>query len=115
MNAKTKRHTTSWVLLAVFVPMLLLSSLHVHPLAGYTKDYCSECVQHHCHGHLAELPTVMHQCVLCQFVMLTFVAAAAMVVVCLNKISKTRMARQQDDVPLPVCGIPTLRAPPFNN
>ena len=32
----TKRHIASWLLLAVFVPMLLLSSVHIHE----THDCC---------------------------------------------------------------------------
>lgn len=75
VNVKNKRHIASWLLLAVFVPMLILSSVHVHRLAEIAQD--AECVHHQCHGHLVELTPTMHACVLCQFVSLTYTVAIA--------------------------------------
>ena len=103
----------SWLLLAVFVPMLLLSSLHIHNSSALAEGSCSECVQHNCHGHLGELPTTMHACVLCQFLTMSFVSATVFGVVLYNKVYRNQMAQRQCDVHLDVCGIPTLRAPPF--
>ena len=113
VNVRRKRNMASWLLLAVFVPMLLLSSLHIHNSSVLAEESCSECVQHNCHGHLGELTTTMHACVLCQFLTMSFVAAAVFAVVLYNKVCKTQMAQRQCDVHLDVCGIPTLRAPPF--
>ncbi len=74
MNPTKKRHIASWVLLAVFVPMLLFSSLHIHETAA-EEISCTDCVHHVCHGHLAQQSVHLHDCVLYQFLTLTFLAA----------------------------------------
>ena len=113
VNVKTKRHIASWILLAVFVPMLILSSIHVHEIAKSSDSECNECVQHRCHGHVGEQTAAVHACVLCQFLTLSFVPAAVFAVVIINKVSKIHFAHRQSDIRFDVCGIPTLRAPPF--
>ena len=113
MDVKTKRIMASWVLLAVFVPMVLLSSFHVHESNNLFDDNCNECVQHHCNGHLGELTTTIHACVICQFQTFSFVAAAIFAVVLFSNVSKNHIVRLQSEVHFDVCGIPTLRAPPF--
>lgn len=35
-----------------------------------------ECVAHHCHGHIGQTDASLDDCVLCQFLTLTFVGAA---------------------------------------
>ena len=112
MNVNRKRHIASWLLLAVFVPMLILSSLHVHEQVQDNILDCKECVDHHCHGHLTQLSMSMDDCVLCQFLMLTFLAEAALVVVFYNRTFVFHFAQPQCDVHLEALGIPTLRAPP---
>ena len=69
VKLKSKRHIASWLLLAVFVPMLLLSSVHVHDEAPM-KAVCDACVHHHCSGHIGLLTDSMDDCVLCQFLTL---------------------------------------------
>ena len=72
-----KRQWNAWILLAVMLSMTVLSSLHVHPELSATADNCSQCVNHIPHdGHLSATSQGAHQCVLCQFLTLTFVAAA---------------------------------------
>ena len=110
---KMKRYSSAWVLLAVFVPMVLLSSLHTHGLESVAQDDCKECVAHHCHGHFVELTTTLHACVMCQFQTFSFVAAAVFAVVLFHQLTKELIAQRQRDVHLDVCGIPLLRAPPF--
>jgi hypothetical protein len=102
----------SWLLLAVFVPMVLLSSLHTHERAKTAENSCKECIAHHCHGHIVEMTTTMHACVFCQFQTFSFVAAAVFAVVLYNKANKHPIAQRQIRMHLDVCGIPTLRAPP---
>ena len=82
MKETTRRYYSSLVLLAVFLPMLVLSSLHVHPLAHLDGDYCEECVHHVPHaGHFSSLSVCSFDCVLCQFLTLPFLCAAAVVVI----------------------------------
>ena len=74
---KTKRQIASRVLLAVLLPMLLISSLHIHPLPASAPDAeCADCIQHHCEGHIGQQVQVTHDCVLCQFLTLPKVVAA---------------------------------------
>lgn len=78
MNVKTKRKLSVWVLLSVFVPMLVLSSLHIHQEAVHdVEECCAECVNHIPHsGHISLQTVHTCNCVLCQFVSLPFVVAA---------------------------------------
>lgn len=112
MNLTTKRHIASWMLLAVFVPMLVLSSLHVHERHDATDKECAECVAHHCHGHIGQADTSFDACVLCQFLSLTFVAAATMVVTFIFNVLRFRYAL----LPCGVCtgsqGFIVTRGPP---
>ncbi|MBR7124996.1 MAG: hypothetical protein IKC86_00100 [Prevotella sp.] len=82
MKLDAKRYFASWMMLAVFVPMLLLSSLHVHTAQSDDAGQCAECVRHQCHGHLTLSKVTAGDCVLCQFLMLTLVAAATIAFVC---------------------------------
>lgn len=109
---KTKRQIAAWMLLAVFVPMLVLSSIHVHGYSNTLVDECNECVQHHCHGHLGQQTASLHECVLCQFLSLPLLAVAVTTLVIYNKVSKIHFAQLQSTAYFEACGIPTLRAPP---
>jgi len=113
VNVKMKRHIASIVLLAVFLPMLILASVHTHDTGTIYADECNECLHHQCHGHLGELTTTMHACVLCQFLTLSFVATGILSVVYCNKVTRILIAQRQNNVHFEVCGIPLLRAPPF--
>ena len=113
MNVDRKRYIASWVLLAVFLPMLILSSVHVHESGGLFEEECNECVHHHCHGHLGELTTTIHACVLCQFLTLSFVTTGFLIVVYYRKLNRTHFVQRHCDICTEACGIPLLRAPPF--
>lgn len=108
-----KRHISVWVLLAVFVPMLILSSLHVHHGSLMADEECAECVHHHCDGHITQGDNAIHHCVLCQFLSITFYAAAIAAVLFYSNTVKTTYARQQSNVSLACRGFVSLRAPPF--
>ena len=112
MKQSSKRHIVSWLLLSVFVPMLLLSSVHIH--SGWAEDaaQCDECVRHQCHGHIAIEKIAADDCVLCQFLMLCFTAAATLVVVLGNTKASKRIVENNSSVFLSVRGLMMLRAPP---
>ena len=76
MNLTKKRQIASWILLAVFVPMLVLSSVHIHDSHISAETTCTECVAHHSHSHFGQSETTLDACVLCQFLSLSFVATA---------------------------------------
>ena len=108
-----RRHIASWLLLAVYVPMLLFSSLHVHEDgAAAAVTECADCVHHNCHGHLTQMATWTHDCVLCQFLTLIFVATAAVTLLIFHKLVSSRIDVLQHDVCVACSGIVGLRAPP---
>jgi len=89
-----KRHLKTWLLLAVYVPMLLLSSLHVHEGGiSHNEVECSDCVHHSCHGHLTQTATWVHDCVLCEFLTLTMLTAAVMAVTIYVHVCKKNRAQ----------------------
>jgi len=108
-----KRHIASWLLLAVFVPMVVFSSFHVHEdVAASTTTECADCMQHNCHGHLTQTATWMHDCVLCQFITLSFVAIGTVSLIIINKVASVRIDALQRNVRVAHSGIVGLRAPP---
>ena len=113
MNSQTKRKLYSWLLLAVYLPMLLISSLHFHELGDASETTCSECVQHQCHGHLSQFTGELHQCMLCQILTLTYVAATTGAVVLFLSPKRIVRERQSQAVCLNTCGVVSLRAPPM--
>lgn len=75
---KAKRVLFSRLMLAVFLPMLLLSALHIHSGLYAEGDSCTECVKHIPHaGHLSINANHHDDCVLCQFMSLSFEEAVA--------------------------------------
>jgi len=112
MNVTTKRQFASRLLLAVFLPMLLLSALHLHQPSASALTSCTECVQHHCSGHLAQQSGCVHDCVLCQFLTLPLLAVVGVTLLIYNNVSKILFAQRQGFSLPCVCGTPLLRAPP---
>ena len=112
VNAKTKRHIASWVLLAVFLPMLLFASLHIHPADYSLDETCSECVHHQCGGHLTQQAVSFHACVLCQFLTLHIVAVAVAALTIYNNVLQTRLPSRRSHLCLALNTVVGLRAPP---
>ncbi|MCR4614495.1 MAG: hypothetical protein K5778_10940 [Bacteroidaceae bacterium] len=114
MKHNIRRNLSAWALLSVFVPMVLLSALHLHNDTHAKGNSCVECVKHsHHHSHLSLGEGVFHDCILCQFLTLTYFAAAA-VTLLLWTSSYSRPAI------LPTSALPSApvrqcaaRAPPF--
>lgn len=113
VNQKTRRYIASWVLLAVFLPMLVLSSLHVHG-SGVTASAteCADCVHHSCHGHMIAMSHWTHDCVLCQFLTLTFLTTETLCLIIINKVAGVRIGALKCSACVAHSGIVGLRAPP---
>ena len=109
---ETKRRIASWVLLAVFLPMLLLSSLHIHDFPTAVQDSCEACVDHHCGGHFGQQTLSMHQCLLCEFLSMPILLVAAMALVACFRGVDLRYSPQTSCRAYRVCGILVPRAPP---
>lgn len=107
-----RRHIAAWMLLAVFLPMLLMESFHVHEAEATTTTECADCVQHSCHGHLAPTASYTHDCVLCQVHSFTFVAVSTVSLVLPTEVASARIDDRQLRVCVAQSGIVGLRAPP---
>ena len=112
MNLTTKRHIASWMLLAVFVPMLLLSSVHVHETGETIETECADCVHHNCHGHLTAMATWAHDCVLCQFLTFSMLAAVMLAVMVYVHVCKKYHAQPLCGCHAVCCGTIVTRGPP---
>lgn len=85
MKKELRRQLYAWLLLSVFVPMTALSALHVHKVDSDVTAVCSACINHQSHaGHLSAGFDNIHDCVLCQFLSLSFVAATGVLTVALT-------------------------------
>lgn len=108
-----KRRWYAWALLAVFVPMLLFSLVHVHEQGTVTETECIDCAHHVNHSHLAMADFCVDNCVLCQMLSLPFVAAILLSVVVFPT---TGISLHQQDEALTASGFAgnrSCRAPPL--
>jgi hypothetical protein len=72
-----RRNIAAWALLSVFVPMMMLSAVHIHQPAVDETASCVECAQHVNHpGHFTSAVEHLDDCVLCQFLSLAYTPAA---------------------------------------
>lgn len=76
-----RRTATAWLLLAVFVPTMLLTGMHRHEAAESAASECVDCAHHAQHsGHLTAASGAIHECLLCQFLRLVYTSAAPIMV-----------------------------------
>lgn len=68
MNPRTLRYIASILLLATYLPMLTLSSLHVHHDTVDAHDNCMTCA-----GHFESHHHHQHDCPYCNFMSLHYV------------------------------------------
>jgi hypothetical protein len=77
MGRQRFRNRVAWALLSVFVPMMLLSAVHIHQPAVDESASCVECAHHVNHpGHFTSAIEHLDDCVLCQFLSLVYTPAA---------------------------------------
>lgn len=114
MRTGLKRRFSAWLLLAVFLPMLMLSALHTHAVAPTAADACVECVHHQSHaGHLTASTVTLSDCVLCQFFSLQYLEAAAVtLIVAVSLVVMSSLAVIQGCPSRPII-LHTSRAPPY--
>ena len=107
-----RRIWMSRILLAVFVPMLLFSVLHIHTEGAEMNDACSECIHHVRHSHLSSADFCIDQCVLCQFLTLPFIVAGLMILGITLVVRLKRWQGIRFHHPASTAGYISLRAPP---
>lgn len=114
MKKDLKRQLFAWLLLLVFVPMTALSALHVHEGDCDDTTLCSACINHQAHaGHLTAGIHTIHDCLLCQFLSLTFVAAAAVMTTSLIIQRRVRIVECEALYVGSANRLHSTRAPPF--
>ena len=66
MKIQLRRHISAWILLSVFLPAVVMMSLHRH---GESGDYgCVECVKHLPHAdHIGQQTVHFSECLVCDF------------------------------------------------
>ncbi|MBR4338005.1 MAG: hypothetical protein IKP91_07200 [Bacteroidaceae bacterium] len=113
MYLRKKRQFASWVLLAVYVPILLLSSLHTHEGSlSAAEENSFTCAHHHCHGHLSMTASLEHDCVLCQFLTLKMLAAVIGACVVCRHVCSIFLSYHIRDIRSKSRGIIVTRGPP---
>ncbi|MBR1711848.1 MAG: hypothetical protein IJ722_00360 [Alloprevotella sp.] len=111
MHIELRRRLSAWMLLAAFVPMLLLSSLHRH--ADWGGSVCAECVQHQPHtGHLTQALGGVDDCLLCHFFSLSYLPVAVCALVLAGVPFVVSFRRLRVLTPQCIVGPVTLRGPP---
>ncbi|MBO4658164.1 MAG: hypothetical protein J5637_03205 [Prevotella sp.] len=107
----TRRKWYARLLLAVFVPMLLLSLVHVHE--GMAEEAaCADCAHHVHHSHLASADFCVDSCVLCQMLSLPFVAAILLSVILFSTTGKVMPLQVTAFLANGYTGNKSCRAPP---
>ena len=114
MHTTRQRRMAARFLLLVFATMLLLASVHRHE-AEASSALCEECVHHLPHGgHLQASPTGVDNCVLCQFLSLSYVASLAVGLVVIVSFLSAALPCQQVFCQQQYAAQRIPRAPPFS-
>ena len=104
----------AWMLLAVFVPMLVLTLGHHHEMVADSGVACVDCAHHVPHGgHLQTGSSAVDDCPFCQLSGVSYVAAPS---VSIALFVQSFSIKSERPVPAVVgrellCSVP--RAPPF--
>jgi len=113
MAISVKRRLSAWLLLLVFVPMMVATSLHVHDVAALSVAECEQCLHHvHHDGHIGTYAENIHDCVLCQFANLPFIAATAVLFTVTFAYGRVEYASFCANVRVGVFNVKSVCAPP---
>ncbi len=102
------RHIVSIVLLAIYLPMIVLSSLHVHHDTIDAHDDCQQCV-----GHVEEAHHHDHDCLYCTFLSLNYLVQDNRQIVPIIPTAEYISTPTLVVVPQFRHGVSQLRAPPM--
>lgn len=114
MRTEKRRMIIARLLLAVFLPMLVATTLHTHE--AVKSDVCVECVNHTPHaGHLSASHHLIDDCVLCQLSSLPYLAATIALFTSYCFVSKALILLDERPVPSLEVSCLSLRGPPSQN
>ena len=112
--ATRRQKTFAWIILCVYVPMILLASLHVHTINESVVVDCHDChtAVHHS-GHFTPSQSHHGDCLSCRF-LTTLVDTPKDAVNFLIKQSVSKIDFHKATAPVvAMVAHPSLRAPPF--
>ena len=96
-SAEGRRRLAAWVLLWVFVPMMVLTAVHIHHEAVALSDSCHECVNHVPHGgHLSASGFSVDDCLICQTAALPYLMATTVAAVVVSVALKSSLPDSQN-------------------
>jgi hypothetical protein len=114
MKRQRRKERLAWVLLMVFIPMLLLSSLHIHSMMETEDVGCYECQHHLQHaGHLTSAAFSLDDCLLCQMLSVSYFPVLLFFLLLPRSGSVVMISGVVASLPVGIVGKDLSRAPPF--
>lgn len=114
MKVNYKRSFSACLLLAVYLPMFFVASLHVHVGEPAMEDECLLCAEQVPHvGHVHPARVSFHDCALCLFLGMSCVAVPLMILGCVRPRLPLGRVLFREDVLLRWAEQSASRAPPF--
>ena len=104
----------AWIILSVYVPMVLLSSVHLHSMQEYAEtvkcDLCQSAVHHS--GHFISSPQQHDECLSCRFLTTQVdIPKTSVCFIAKQTVNKIEYFQATEPV-VQVVAQPSLRAPP---
>lgn len=113
VKEQTRISVLASVLLAVFLPMVIISSIHVHHVDSVDNDLCVKCVRHVPHAtHFSAHIVKFEHCLFCHFMSLVFMAAAIAGIALYKIFVPLITASVRENAPQPVLAGTSPRGPP---
>ena len=109
-----KQRLFAWMILSVYVPMVLLASLHVHSINDFSKavdcDQCHTAVHHS--GHITTSNHHIDECLSCRFLSAQVDVPRTITTLVVKQVSAHLECFLACDPVVRVVVQPSLRAPP---
>lgn len=114
MKSAAKRRFSAWLLLLVFVPVMVATSLHVHDYDNADATECYQCLHHMHHGgHFTAYSDHAFDCPFCQFVSLPFLAPALITMAATVVVLSVVYADKNSGLRTGIHSVKSTRAPPL--
>ena len=105
----------AWILLLVYLPMLLLASLHVHTINDFSRVVdCDEChtAVHHT-GHITAASHHIDECLSCRFLSTQIDVPSTAATLVVKQVTAHLEYFLASEPVIRAVAHPSLRAPPF--
>ena len=115
-NGITRRQQLfAWIILLVYVPMVLLASLHVHSISDFSSfvdcDQCHTAVHHS--GHITASSHHIDECLSCRFLCTQIDVPRTVAILVVKQVTAHLEFFLAGDPVVRIVAHPSLRAPPF--